>query len=199
MAISVLAIAGSARRHGNTETMLDWCLESARAEGAEVSLFRLYDLDLRGCRACDACFEDGTCIQRDDMDLLYPHLQEADSIVLAAPVYSMGMPGVPKIVIDRCQPFWALRYILERPLTRIDGPERFGAFLSCSGTDLPHVFEGSQRNVRYLWHVLGVTPAGEVLVPKVDVRGDILGHEEARAAAEDIGRRLSRPREAKGA
>lgn len=190
MAITVLAIAGSARRNGNSEMLLDWCLDAARAEGAEVLKFRVCDLDLRGCRACDACFKDGTCIQKDDMQRLYPHLRAADSIVIAAPVYSMGLPGVPKIVIDRCQPFWALRYILKQPLERLDGPERLGAFLCCAGTDLPQVFEGSRRVVRYLWHVLGVTPAGEVLVPKVDERGDILAHDEARAAAEEIGRRL---------
>ena len=190
MAVTVVGIAGSARRNGNSETLLDWCLDAARAAGAEVTKFRLCDLDLRGCRACDACFKDGTCIQRDGMDQLYPHLREADSLVIAAPVYSMGMPGVPKIMIDRTQPFWALRYILGTPLKRTEGPERLGAFLSCSGTDLPQVFEGSSRVVRYLWHVLGVTPAGEVLVPKVDERGAILAHDEARAAAEDIGQRL---------
>jgi hypothetical protein len=194
MAITVVGFAGSARRKGNSETLLDWCLEAARAEGAEVEKIRLCDLDLRGCRACDACFKDGTCIQRDGMDRLYPLLRDADSLVLAAPVYSMGLPGVPKMMIDRTQPFWALRYILHKPLSRTEGPERLGAFLSCSGTDLPHVFEGSSRTVRYLWHVLGVTPAGEVLAPKVDERGAILTHEEARTAAEDIGRRLGRQR-----
>jgi hypothetical protein len=194
MAVTVVGLAGSARRGGNTDTMLDWCLEAARSEGAEVVRYRLCDLDLRGCRACDACFKDGECIQRDGMQELYPHLRSAASIVLAAPVYSMALPGVPKIMVDRCQPFWALKYVLKRPLNEPGGPERLGAFLSCSGTTLPHVFEGSQRTIRYLWHVLGITPAGELLYPGVDARDEILGQEGARAAAEEIGRRLSRPR-----
>jgi hypothetical protein len=195
MAITVFGIAGSGRRGGNSETLLDWCLDAARAEGAEVTKVRLYDLDLIGCRACDACFKDGTCIQKDGMGELYPQLRDADSIVVAAPVYSMGMPGVPKIMVDRCQPFWALRYILQKPLERMEGPERLGAFLSCSGTDLPGVFEGSTRVIRYLWHVLGVTHAGEVLVPQVDARGEMLPHADARAAAEDLGRQLGRDRQ----
>ena len=197
MPVTVVGFAGSARRGGNTETLLDWCLEAARAEGAETQKVRLCDLDLRGCRGCDACFKDGTCIQKDDMQPLYPLLRDADSLVIAAPVYSMGLPGVPKMMIDRTQPFWALRYIHHEPLARSEGPERLGAFLSCSGTDLPQVFEGSRRVVRYLWHVLGVKPAGEVLVPKVDERGAILAHDEARAAAEDLGRRLGRTRPAR--
>jgi hypothetical protein len=194
VAVTVLGLSGSARQGGNTDTLLDWCLDAAQAEGAEIVRFSLYDLDLRGCRACDACFKDGHCIQRDDMEQLYPHLRTADSIVVAAPVYSMGMPGVPKIVIDRCQPFWALKYILKKQLNEPGGPERLGAFLSCSGTDFAHVFEGSQRTIRYLWHVLGVTPAGELLYPEVDGRGEILKQAGARPAAEDIGSRLGRGR-----
>jgi multimeric flavodoxin WrbA len=191
MAVTVLGLAGSARRGGNTDTLLDWCLDAAEAEGAVVTRFRLCDLDLRGCRACDACFKDGACIQKDDMQQLYPHLRAADSIVIAAPIYSMGLPGVPKMMIDRCQPFWALKYVLKQPLNELGGPERLGAFLSCAGTKLPQVFEGSQRTIRYLWHVLGVISAGEALYPEVDARGEILRHEEARAAVEDIGRRLA--------
>jgi multimeric flavodoxin WrbA len=192
--ITILGIAGSARRGGNTETLLDWCLEAAEAEGAQITRFRLYDLDLRGCRACDACFKDGKCIQRDDMQRLYPHLRSADSIVIAAPVYSMGLPGVPKIMVDRCQPFWALEYVLKQPLRRSEGPERLGAFLTCAGTGLAHVFEGSQRTIRYLWHVLGVTPAGELLYPRVDAKGDIDEQADAKTSAEDLGRRLAAQR-----
>jgi hypothetical protein len=194
MAVTVLGLAGSARRGGNTETLLDWCLDAARAEGAEVLKFRLCDLDLHGCRACDACWREGSCVVNDDMQTLYPHLRAADSIVLAAPVYSMGIPAVPKMMIDRCQPFWALKYVLKHALAEPGRPERLGAFLSCSGTTFTHVFDGSRQVMRNLWHVLEVSPAGELLCPGVDARGEILEQPPARAVAEDIGHRLGRER-----
>jgi NADPH-dependent FMN reductase len=199
VAVTVLGLAGSARRGGNTETLLDWCLAAAAAEGARIVRFRLCDLDLHGCRACDACWREGACVVRDDMEALYPHLRSADSIVLAAPVYSMGMPAVPKMMIDRCQPFWALRYVLKRSLTEPGRPRRLGAFLSCSGTSFSYVFDGSRLVMRDLWHLLEVSSAGELLCPGVDEKGAILGHPEARAVAEDIGRRLGRLREPQGA
>ena len=200
--MKVLGIAGSPRLDGNTETLLDWCLAAAEAEGAEVTKFRLRTMDIGYCRACDACFADGVCIQRDDMHVLYPHLRSADSIVLASPVYSMGVPALPKAMIDRCQPFWALKYVLKQPLNPPApgadpavprAPERLGAFLCCSGTSFTHVFEGTRQVVRYLWHVLEVKPAGELLCPGVDLRGEILEHPSAKTVAEDIGRRLGRP------
>lgn len=190
MAVTVLGLAGSCRRAGNTEVLLDWCLDAARQEGAEVVKFRLCDLDLHGCRGCGSCSKDAVCALKDDMHLLYPHLSSADSIVLAAPVYSMGVPAVPKMVIDRCQPFWALKYVLKREVVRTGSRDRLGAFLSCSGTTFSHVFDGSRQVVRCFWHVLGVKEGGELLCPGVDEKGEIDQYPAARVVAEDIGRRL---------
>jgi len=192
--MKVLGLAGSARRGGNTETLLDWCLGAAREEGATIVKFSLCDLDLHGCKACEACFRDGVCIQKDDMHMLYPHLRTADSIVLAAPAYFQGMPAVPKMVIDRCQPFWALKYLLKQPIAPPGSPERLGAFLSCGGTKPMQAFEGSQRIMRTLWYTLDVTPAGEVLCPGIDAKGQIRDEPGARVAAEQIGHKLGRER-----
>jgi len=197
--MKILGMAGSARRGGNTETLLDWCLGAAREAGAVVVKFSLCDLDLHGCRSCAACHKDGVCIQKDGMEMLYPHLRNADSIVLAAPIYFQGMPGVPKMMVDRCQPFWALKYLLKQSLARPEGPERLGAFLSCSGTTFSNAYDGSRLIVRTLWNVLDVTSAGEVLCPGVDAKGDILKQASARVAAEQIGRRLAAETKRKGA
>jgi len=186
-----LGLAGSHRRGGNTETLLDWCLEAARDEGAEVVKFRLSDLDLHGCRACDGCWKDGTCVVRDGMQDLFPHLRSADSIVLAAPTYFMGMPAVPKMMVDRCQCFWALKYVLKRSLVEPGRPTRFGAYLSCSGTKHPRAFDGAREVVSSLWHVLEVKSVGEMLIPGVDAKGEIEEQPGALDQAEAVGRRLA--------
>lgn len=193
--VTVLGLAGSPRRGGNTETLLDWCLEAARADGAEVVKFRLCDLDLHGCRACDGCWKTGACIVKDDMQQLYPYLRTVDSIVLAAPTYFMGMPAVPKMMVDRCQCFWALKYVLKRPLRQPGDPVRLGAYLSCSGTAHPRAFDGAREVVKSLWHVLEVAPAAELLVSGVDAKGRVDGRPDARAEAESIGRRLAEEHE----
>ncbi len=46
----------------------------------------------------------GRCVQRDDMDLVYPKLAESDVIVLGTPVYLDGMTGTMKTLIDRFIP-----------------------------------------------------------------------------------------------
>lgn len=198
MPVKVLGLAGSCRRGGNTETLLDWCLDAAREEGADVVKFRLADLDLHGCRGCEACSKTGVCVLQDDMHLLYPHLRAADSIVVASPVYSMGMPALAKMVVDRCQPFWAMKYVLKEPLNPPDRPQRLGAFLCCAGTTFSTVFDGSRQVVRYLWHVLDVESAGDLMCPGVDAKGEIHDQPSARTVAEDIGRRLGSARDVTG-
>ena len=190
--VTVLGLAGSPRRGGNTETLLDWCLDGARAEGAEVVKFRLCDLDLHGCRACDRCWREGACVVGDDMQKLYPYLRTAESIALAAPTYFMGMAAVPKMMVDRCQCFWALKYVLKRPLKQPGTPERLGAYFSCSGTQQARAFDGGREVMNCLWHVLDVAPAGELLVSGVDAKGDIAKRPDAREQAKAIGRRLAR-------
>jgi multimeric flavodoxin WrbA len=194
MAVTVLGLAGSPRRKGNTEILLDWTLAAAESAGAVVVKFRLRELDIGCCIACDGCSEDGICIVDDGMDKLYPHLREADSIALAAPIFSMGLAAQAKAMVDRCQPFWALKHVLGRRIRPEGAPGRRGAFLSCAGTDYKTAFDGARQVVNYFWHVLDVQPIGDLLCPGVDAKGEILEYPSAREIAEDIGRRLAEPR-----
>lgn len=191
MAVTVLGLAGSPRRRGNTETLLDWTLSAAEEAGARVVKYRLRDLDINGCRACDACFKDGNCVVKDGMQELYPYLRTAGSVVLAAPIFSMGMCAQAKAMVDRCQPFWATKYILGRKVTPEGVPQRLGAYLCAAGSSGEDVFDGARQVVRYFWHVLEVESTGEILAPGVDTKGEIEQQSGVREAALDLGRRLA--------
>lgn len=189
-----MGIAGSPRRHGNTEILLDWSLSAARNAGAEVVKIRLRDLQFSGCIACDGCFETGACVVTDGMQELYPQLRHADGILLAAPIFSMGLAAQAKAMIDRCQPFWAVKYVQRRSVAAPDRPERRGAFLCCAGTQMEHVFDGALQVVRYFWHVLEAKSAGELLAPGVDRKGEVNVFPNAQERAEEIGRAVAAAR-----
>ncbi len=112
----ILALSGSPRRHGNSETLLDEVLRGAIEAGAETekiiaSNFR----KLRPCVNCAHCMETGECIVQDEMQGLYPKFDRADGLVVASPIYFMGVSAFLKILIDRCQCYWSRKYVLKQP------------------------------------------------------------------------------------
>lgn len=188
---TLLALAGSPRRGGNTDRLLEWTLSAAEEQGARVVVYHVCDLAISGCTGCETCLGTGACTIQDDFELLLPHLLSAESLVLAAPIFALGVPSQVKAFIDRCQPFWAKLELLHEPVWPADRPDRRAAWLSVSGSPDPSVFEGARRTVRYLWHVLGARSVGELAVPAMEEAGAVERQAGARGKAEDIGRRLA--------
>ncbi|MDM7934053.1 MAG: flavodoxin family protein [Methanothrix sp.] len=105
--MKVLAINGSPRMsEGNTAMILNPFLESMREAGAEVELLYARRLSVGPCNGDMSCWFEtpGECCQRDDMQVLYPKLREADIIVLATPLYYSGVTGLLKNLMDRMLP-----------------------------------------------------------------------------------------------
>ena len=100
----VLAFNSSPRKgKGNTALILDPFLEGMRESGAEVELFYNDKLKVKPCTGCFNCWlkTPGVCSHKDDMQWLLPKMRDADVIVYATPVYSYGMTGQMKNLIDR--------------------------------------------------------------------------------------------------
>jgi len=91
---------------GNTALILNPFVEGMKEAGAEVELFHLRKLKINPCRGCGICaFQTpGTCFRKDDMQMLYPKLREADIWAFGCPVYWSGIPGPMKNLIDRIMP-----------------------------------------------------------------------------------------------
>ena len=94
--LRVLGIAGSPRRQGNTELLLDQVLGAAASKGAVTEKVILGRMKVEPCDACYGCLETGRCLLQDDYQLLYPKLIKAERIVLAAPVFFLGLSAQAK-------------------------------------------------------------------------------------------------------
>ena len=106
MSGSIVILAGSPRKGGNTDQLVGTFVDGAVAAGKKTVLFRTADLKIGGCLGCEHCFtEPGVCVQKDDMSPILAALGQADALVLASPVYYFGVAAQLKLVIDR---FFAL-------------------------------------------------------------------------------------------
>lgn len=194
MVIKVLAFAGSPRRHGNSETLLDWVL-APMAEDPDVVLDKivLTEADVNPCQGCNACEILNKCVQHDGMDQIHDKIIGADVIILAAPIYCMGIASQAKALIDRAQVFRSRKYVLKLPVVPPERKgKRLGVFLSTAGQAWDHVFLAAIPSVKCFFHVIDIRDADirYLMVNGVDESGAIKQHPTARKDAENLAREL---------
>ena len=101
--MNILVLNGSYRAEGGTAAMVEAFCAGARNAGHQVVTVNVARLNVRGCRGCEYCHGagDGACVQRDDMDRVYPLWDAADMIVVASPVYYGSFSGQMHAVLNR--------------------------------------------------------------------------------------------------
>jgi multimeric flavodoxin WrbA len=190
MPIRVLAFAGSPRRGGNSETLLDWVLDAIRKEAdVEVEKIPLDEANINPCRGCNACEVLNTCVQRDGMDTVHDKIISCNVLILAAPIFCMGINSQSKALIDRFQVFRSRKYVLKLPVVAAElQGKRQGIFLSTAGQNWDYVFDGAVPTVKCFFHVVDIKNKDihYLMVNGVDEKGAILSHPTAKSDAEKL-------------
>ncbi len=190
--IRVLAIAGSPRRHGNSELLLDWVLDEMKQDpDVSVTKVILNDADITPCRGCNACEKLNACINHDGMDTLHDQTLDADCIILSAPIYCMSICAQAKALVDRAQVFRSRKYVLKLPVVppeRIG--KRFGIFISTAGQDWDYVFDAAIPVVKCFYHVIEVKnrDLSYLMIRSVDEKGAVMSHPTAKEEALSLSR-----------
>ena len=101
--MNILILQASPRAKGNTAWMAEEYKKAAEAAGHEVTLVNVSRMKIAGCLACEYCHNkgNGACIQKDDMQELYPLMAEAEVLVLAAPIYYFTLNAQIQAPIQR--------------------------------------------------------------------------------------------------
>ena len=106
--MKVIAINCSPRQKGSTAMLLHHMEKRLIEKGHEVEFISLYDLQFKGCKACQACQKKGApiCAIKDDLIAVLESMEQADAIILGSPVYLGLITGCAKSLIDRCYTFY---------------------------------------------------------------------------------------------
>ena len=188
--MKILAVAGSPRRGGNSDALLQQAIIGAERAGATTELVVLSQLNIRPCAGCERCFADGRCVVEDDYQTLYDKVLEADAVMLASPVYFTNVSGWVKAFIDRFQCLWALRYVLKRPVPLpAGGKKRRAIFLATAGSRSTR-FDCTLSTVRALFSTIDASWVGSVCANDIDQRGSVTEHPEVLGQARELGTRL---------
>lgn len=180
MSKRILVLSGSPRPRGNSDILADAFGEGARMSGHHVDKINVARLKINGCVDCQYCFaHEGKCVQQDDMQQIYPLLDQADVLVFATPIYFYSFSSQLKRVIDR---FYARALI---------GHKVTGCALLTCGADLAEtgVFEPITATYRAIAGYLKWQDFGIVTVANVTAKGDVNetdGPERAKKLGESI-------------
>jgi multimeric flavodoxin WrbA len=187
--LKILGLAGSPRRHGNSETLLDEALAAAQHKGAQTEKIAVVSKRIRPCAACNWCAEHGECKQKDYMEELYPKLAECDGLIVASPIFFYSVPAQLKAVIDRCQTAWNLKYTLKKPLRQKKRGK--GVFIGVGATKGVKLFDGSVLTVKYFFDPLDIDYEGELLLRGIDAKGEIKKDPSFLEGARNLGEKLA--------
>lgn len=132
--MKILVLNGSPRPHGNTAAMVAAFAEGALENSHQVDVVNVCQKKIAGCLACEYCHKKDSgherqCVQQDDMQEVYPLLDEAEMLVLASPVYYHSFSGQLQCAINRI-------YALDKPKHL-----KKAALILSSGSD--HVYGGA--------------------------------------------------------
>ena len=189
--MKVLGFSGSPRTNGNTDLLLKGLLRGASDAGAETELIQVRKVRFDPCISCNRCFETGRCEVDDKFQPIYDKIVEADHIVLASPIYFMGVSAWAKTLIDRCQCFWAKKYVLKQPVpTRHGDIVRKGVFISTAGSNIKQSFDGAVFTMKYFFDAVGVAHYKNLLYLSIDEKGAIKKHPTALKEAYETGTEL---------
>ena len=175
MSKNIIVLNGSPRKNGNTSQLIRHFTQGAESAGHTVTEFFLDGMDIHGCKGCLGGGKDpgSPCVQKDDMDKIYPAYQAADIVVVASPLYFWTFSGQLRTAFDRlfavaeCEPDYR-------------NPKKGAVLLMAAEGD---EFEQAAAYYDALVRHLGWTDLGKVLCGGVMAVGDIAGKpalEEAR-------------------
>lgn len=103
MSKKIVILNGSPRKYGNTAALVSTFAKGAKEAGNQVTEFFLDQMNINGCKGCFGGSKnpEHPCVQRDDMDQIYPAYKTPDIIVLATPLYYWSISGQLKCAFDR--------------------------------------------------------------------------------------------------
>lgn len=149
--MKILVLNGSPTKNGNTVALVNAFKEGAEAKGHVVNVLNVAHKKVNGCLACEYCHGagNGKCVQKDDMQEIYPFLMDAEMIVFASPIYYFTMSAQLEAVIQR---FYAINH---------PPKAKYSALLLSSYS--PGVYTASIAQYKDMIGYMGITDKGIVV------------------------------------
>ncbi|MFZ2456879.1 MAG: flavodoxin family protein [Candidatus Altiarchaeia archaeon] len=182
--MKAVGFIGSPRKGGSTEILVNEILAGASEKGAQIAVYNVTELNIKGCKACYSCRDRIGCILKDDMQKLYEEINKASAVVFGSPIYMWQMSGQMKLFIDRLLPF-------QNPGSPLKKGKRKDLILAFTqGQTDSALFMPYYESTGEMLEVLGFNIKGLIVAPGVDEKGGVLKQKDTLKKARMMGRDL---------
>jgi len=185
--MKAICIIGSPRSSGSSAFIIDKIIEGMKKNNIETSRYCLGDMKINFCLGCKKCYEDGRCIQDDDMNIIMNDLFKADIVIIASPSYWGDVTGQLKVFFDRSTPFGDTN---EKRISIPKGKKGISIAIRAGQSDREnrHIIESIEH---YFGH-LGIQPFGSLSIKGVDTINDLMVKEDDINAAYEMGKSIKK-------
>eukprot|EP00727_Mastigamoeba_balamuthi_P008095 m51a1_g3906 hypothetical protein (205) ;mRNA; r:129057-129941 len=187
-AVRVLGVHCSPARDGNSAALLSSALEGAREAGATVKEISLSALSYAPCDYCAACHRSGgSCVRKDDMQLIYKEILEADVIIHATPIFFFHMPAHAKSYLDRWTAFYTAEWGWRADLADQMKQKTVAVMCVCGDTDHETMCKPVVDTFKQLVKFGGMQWGGSLTVTG-ETKGAVAENKEALVGAHELGK-----------
>jgi multimeric flavodoxin WrbA len=171
MSSRVVAIVGSYRKGGTTDSAVEAILAGAREKGAETHTIYLTDQHIEFCTNCRQCMqtpglERGKCPQEDDLEPMLAEIEAADAIVLGSPVNIGNVTAIFRRFMERLVGYDYWPWGQHEPSARKKLATRKAVLVATSAMPgfLIPIATGTCRALRATAKLLGAKPVGRLWI-----------------------------------
>ena len=104
--MKTLIINGSPKKNGNTTALIDEFMKHLNGEVKILSCFS----NISPCSHCRYCWSNNGCSIVDEMQEIYPFIDECNNVVLASPIWFSSLSGPLLNIASRIQTLFAAKY-----------------------------------------------------------------------------------------
>ncbi len=171
MSARVVAIIGSYRKGGVTESAVEAILDAARSKGAVTQMIRLSDQPIEFCTNCRHCTQAPgearvRCSQIDGIQQILNAVDAADAIVLASPVNYYNVTAIFRRFQERLLGYTYWPWGQNAPALRTKHQPRKAVLVASAGIPgfLIPLATGAARALRISAKMMGAKPVARLWI-----------------------------------
>jgi multimeric flavodoxin WrbA len=182
--MKVIGIVASPRKNGNTETLVQTVLDSAKENGHSTKKYNLNELQFAGCQACMYCKSHDHCKLEDGLTEVLDAVKQADAIVFGAPIYMMQLNGQFRLFEDRLYMFLGKDFKVSLK------PGKKAIIVTSQGNPDAKVFEGAVHGLANVLKMFGFQVVETIQMTGGNSPGAILERKDLLDIAKKAGKQL---------